>query len=57
MSWFNWDITFCPNEKCLLDCRRHPKNKPTGVPVSVLVENPKSGDYKCPMYLPEPRKM
>lgn len=54
MSWINYDITFCPNKEChLKDCRRHPKNKPIGVPVSVLVENPKTDEYKCPMYLPE----
>lgn len=58
MSWLSHDITFCPNKEChLTDCRRHPDNKPKGVPVSVFVENPKTDRWKCPEYLPEPRKM
>ena len=47
---FKYDITFCSDKECPhTDCRRHPTNIPTGIPVSVFLEKYREGE-KCRWY-------
>lgn len=48
---FNYDYTFCYNEKCTkTNCKRHMKNAPEGIPLSWSLFNEKN-HRKCDEYL------